>query len=400
MLLGDLSRCDGLRRRGQRRCGVWPWPDPGVHAGDVLARCADGLWPWRSLWCSADAAPAPALAAHCRRACLAVASGGVALLISPQSASENDLRPEGPRRHHRTSTCGSATTTSNSTSRAHNPITGVGPGNFVYRFYQFAPQVSQEPAVSVERADDQRRGSLPGDPGRTRHARVWRCFSGYLALSWTALPAAFPADAGGRISCRALSPPASSRPASAPSSSPSSTTRLSGSCPLSRARAWPAAGRGPPTSEYHWRSSRRASTARFRGPTGEARGFVSGSITRPLAAADRAGRRRDSDGTRSRHRGREPRPARLQVFARQMGILGERRQRIPVVDSNRSGAALSGRHPAPGGVVLTFDDAWADNHAHALGPLSGLRLPAMLYAPSRLLGTPGYMTRTQLPGDG
>ncbi len=47
-------------------------------------------------------------------------------------------------------------------------------------------------------------------------------------------------------------------------------------------------------------------------------------------------------------------------------------------------------------MVLTFDDAWADNHANALGPLSRHRLPATLYAPSRLLGRPGYMTRSQL----
>lgn len=47
-------------------------------------------------------------------------------------------------------------------------------------------------------------------------------------------------------------------------------------------------------------------------------------------------------------------------------------------------------------MVLTFDDAWADNHANALGPLSRHRLPATLYVPSRLLGMPRYMTRTQL----
>ncbi len=46
--------------------------------------------------------------------------------------------------------------------------------------------------------------------------------------------------------------------------------------------------------------------------------------------------------------------------------------------------------------MLTFDDAWADNHTNALGPLTEHRLPATLYAPSRLLGKPGYMTRAQL----
>jgi peptidoglycan/xylan/chitin deacetylase (PgdA/CDA1 family) len=84
------------------------------------------------------------------------------------------------------------------------------------------------------------------------------------------------------------------------------------------------------------------------------------------------------------------------LFARQMEILAERRRRFPVVGLEQGNAALT-RAPAGGRrVVLTFDDAWADNHAHALGPLSEHQLPAILYAPSRLLGTPGYMTRTQL----
>src|SRR5207237_2906954 len=47
-------------------------------------------------------------------------------------------------------------------------------------------------------------------------------------------------------------------------------------------------------------------------------------------------------------------------------------------------------------VVLTFDDAWADNHVHALPPLVEHGLPATVYAPSRLLGTPGYMATGQL----
>ena len=56
---------------------------------------------------------------------------------------------------------------------------------------------------------------------------------------------------------------------------------------------------------------------------------------------------------------------------------------------------LSGQPGQPGqpgqhrAVVLTFDDAWADNHTHALGPLTRHRLPAILYVsqpPAR--GTP------------
>lgn len=84
------------------------------------------------------------------------------------------------------------------------------------------------------------------------------------------------------------------------------------------------------------------------------------------------------------------------LFARQMAILAARRGRYPVMPIDRAaGPAPPGRAHARF-VVLTFDDAWADNHAHALGPLTAHRLPATLYAPSRLLGKPGYMTRGQL----
>ncbi len=86
------------------------------------------------------------------------------------------------------------------------------------------------------------------------------------------------------------------------------------------------------------------------------------------------------------------------VFGRQMEILGEHRQQFPVLRIDEAADMLAaGRHRRRvRGVVLTFDDAWADNHANALGPLSRYRLPATLYAPSRLLGQPGYMTRAQL----
>jgi peptidoglycan/xylan/chitin deacetylase (PgdA/CDA1 family) len=84
------------------------------------------------------------------------------------------------------------------------------------------------------------------------------------------------------------------------------------------------------------------------------------------------------------------------LFARQMEILAAHRARVPVVPIDRA----IGQAPAGGArsrrVVLTFDDAWADNHANGLGPLTAHRLPATLYAPSRLLGKAGYMTRSQL----
>jgi peptidoglycan/xylan/chitin deacetylase (PgdA/CDA1 family) len=79
-----------------------------------------------------------------------------------------------------------------------------------------------------------------------------------------------------------------------------------------------------------------------------------------------------------------------------MEILAEHRRRFPVVGIDQASAMLTAALEGARRVVLTFDDAWADNHANALGPLSRHRLPAILYAPSRLLGKPGYMTRTQL----
>ena len=83
------------------------------------------------------------------------------------------------------------------------------------------------------------------------------------------------------------------------------------------------------------------------------------------------------------------------LFARQMEILDIRRRQFPVVHVEHARGVLAEGSTAHC-VVLTFDDAWADNHANALGPLSQHRLPATLYVPSRLLGAPGYMTRSQL----
>jgi peptidoglycan/xylan/chitin deacetylase (PgdA/CDA1 family) len=84
------------------------------------------------------------------------------------------------------------------------------------------------------------------------------------------------------------------------------------------------------------------------------------------------------------------------LFARQMDILAEHREHFPVAHLDQARNFLAGGGRKARRVVLTFDDAWADNHAHALGPLNRYRLPATLYVPSRLLGQPGYMTRTQL----
>ena len=83
-------------------------------------------------------------------------------------------------------------------------------------------------------------------------------------------------------------------------------------------------------------------------------------------------------------------------FERQLAILDSRRHTSPVVSIDQARALLAPPAPRARGIVLTFDDAWADNHANALAPLAARRLPAMLYVPSRLLGTPGYMTRSQV----
>ena len=83
-------------------------------------------------------------------------------------------------------------------------------------------------------------------------------------------------------------------------------------------------------------------------------------------------------------------------FARQMDLLDEHRQHFPVARLDQVTGFLASAERRSRRVVLTFDDAWADNHANALGPLSQHHLPAILYVPSRLLGQPGYMTRTQL----
>jgi len=82
-----------------------------------------------------------------------------------------------------------------------------------------------------------------------------------------------------------------------------------------------------------------------------------------------------------------------------MEILAAERARFPVAPIDQVSAMLTNatQHARYARyVVLTFDDAWADNHAHVLGPLVRHHLPAILYVPSRLLGAPGYMTRTQL----
>jgi putative inorganic carbon (hco3(-)) transporter len=74
---------------------------------------------------------------------------------------------------------------------AHNPITGVGPGNFVYRFYQYAPQAGQGlpyPSHVLTISGEEVYLVILAEQGAPGLA----LFLGYLALSWTDLRRRFP----------------------------------------------------------------------------------------------------------------------------------------------------------------------------------------------------------------
>ncbi|HEV8650816.1 MAG TPA: polysaccharide deacetylase family protein [Actinomycetes bacterium] len=85
-----------------------------------------------------------------------------------------------------------------------------------------------------------------------------------------------------------------------------------------------------------------------------------------------------------------------QAFLLHMAELDAKRERQPVLNLDDAVDRLVAGTAPWRGVVVTFDDAWADNHANALGPLVEHRVPATVYVPSRLLGAPGRLTRTQL----
>lgn len=91
-----------------------------------------------------------------------------------------------------------------------------------------------------------------------------------------------------------------------------------------------------------------------------------------------------------------PLAVRRQTFLLHMAVLDARRERQPVLSLDDAVDRLAAGTAPRRGVVVTFDDAWADNHANALGPLVECRVPATLFVPSRLLGVPGRLTRTQL----
>jgi peptidoglycan/xylan/chitin deacetylase (PgdA/CDA1 family) len=85
-----------------------------------------------------------------------------------------------------------------------------------------------------------------------------------------------------------------------------------------------------------------------------------------------------------------------QTFLLHMRVLDAERQRRPVLDLVDAIDRLAAGTAPRRAVVVTFDDAWADNHTNALGHLVEHRVPATLFVPSQRVGTPGRLTRAQL----
>jgi peptidoglycan/xylan/chitin deacetylase (PgdA/CDA1 family) len=83
-------------------------------------------------------------------------------------------------------------------------------------------------------------------------------------------------------------------------------------------------------------------------------------------------------------------------FADHMAMLDAEREHRPVLDLDEALGRLARGTAPTRAVVITFDDAWADNHSNALGPLVERRIPATLFVPSRQLDRPGRMTTAQL----
>jgi peptidoglycan/xylan/chitin deacetylase (PgdA/CDA1 family) len=82
-------------------------------------------------------------------------------------------------------------------------------------------------------------------------------------------------------------------------------------------------------------------------------------------------------------------------FAEQMAWLAHQRSRLPVLSLEEASDALDNGSAPRRSVVITFDDAWADNHAHGLPALVEHAIPATLYVPSRLLGRRGHLSVSQ-----
>jgi peptidoglycan/xylan/chitin deacetylase (PgdA/CDA1 family) len=89
-----------------------------------------------------------------------------------------------------------------------------------------------------------------------------------------------------------------------------------------------------------------------------------------------------------------------EAFARQMRYVADR---FAVLSLDDLVAVLEGRPPPPRALVVTFDDGYADNHAHALPVLRALGLPAILFLVTGAVGTghvPWWDESAALIGDG
>ena len=87
-------------------------------------------------------------------------------------------------------------------------------------------------------------------------------------------------------------------------------------------------------------------------------------------------------------------------FARQMRYVA---RRFNVLSLDDLVAVLDGRPPPPRALVITFDDGYADNHAHALPVLRAMGLPAILFLVTGAVGTghvPWWDESAALIGDG
>ncbi|MDQ6846852.1 MAG: polysaccharide deacetylase family protein [Candidatus Dormibacteraeota bacterium] len=81
-------------------------------------------------------------------------------------------------------------------------------------------------------------------------------------------------------------------------------------------------------------------------------------------------------------------------FEEQMRWLAAHRDTLPTVDVER--AAAPARQWPHRCVAVTIDDAWEDVYRNGLVVMAELKLPVTLYVPSKLIGTPEYMTREQV----
>ena len=85
-----------------------------------------------------------------------------------------------------------------------------------------------------------------------------------------------------------------------------------------------------------------------------------------------------------------------QVFDMQMGYLRKRYQVVPLA---RLIEALQGKKNLPMDMcVLTFDDGWKDNHAHALPILKKYNLPATVFLVSDFVGTSSWFWPEEVCG--